>query len=267
MNIKNKNYAQIDGFRNQKGLKRVFDKNGELVATVGKEEIYDKHGDKLASFEGYEKVGRKKHAVYKTKSGEKYTFSKGKLSLNGAPLGFAIKAVRAFPLLTAMIAAVFAVSVAVVSINHDYIPEDYTPVITVYDANGSWGNYGTVAVFDDKIYPGTSGVYEFHIKNSNNFEVEYSFSLDHFYDNEELSSFPLLYKLKLGKTYLTDKWANANELVFDSIIINSKKTQEFVLEWFWPFENEVDNNIDTWLGADHGKYVLNINLTAQVYKR
>ena len=245
----------------------MYDKNGKHVATVSEEYIYDHRGEKIASFDGYEKVGKKKQKVYKTEKGKKFTYSKGKLFHEGSTFGFLVKKIRPFPFLTSLIMAVFASSIPVVSINHIYISENFVPTISIYDVNGDWGDYGTVAVFDGLIYPSKAGSYTFFIKNSNKFEIEYSFSLDHFYNGKAISSFPLLYKLKLKYTYLTEDWVNATELVFDSVVINSNVKQEFVLEWYWPFENSSDNNIDTWFGADNGKYFLNINLSAQVYER
>lgn len=259
--------AQFNNLPVKKGAKKVYDKKGNEIGVVDSDYIYNSNGARIAKFDRYEKRGLKKVPIYNSENGE-IVYEKNKLVCGKEVLGFSLKKVKYFPFFTLMLALVFSLCSTIISINHIYISQTFTPTITVGDSvSGSWGSSGTIMVFDNKIYPGKHGTYTFFIKNSNEYEIIYSFSLDHFYNGEEISSFPVLYKLKLGETYLTDVWLNANELHFDDIIINSSVKQAFVLEWYWPFENEEDNNIDTWLGVDNGKYSLELNLTAQLYER
>ena len=49
---------------------------------------------------------------------------------------------------------------------------------------------------------------------------------------------------------------------FTDLIIADRSTQQFALQWYWPYESGNDS-LDTYFGKDHGEYSIVISITAQ----
>ena len=243
-------------------LNKVYDENGNVIASINKSQIFDKKGNTVAVFEKHIKEKSTKASLYSSNLGD-FVCIKNQVFFNGETFGWISKKTKYFPLFTVFLAISFMLSVFIVSVNHINIPEDFKPTIVVADIGGSWNPQKTVAVFDEKIHPGSSGEYCFTIKNSNEFEIEYAFSLDHFFNGLIIEEFPLLYKLKLKDRYLSDEWLSAKELSFDNIVIHSGQSQIFTLEYYWPF-NSSNDEFDTSIGIAGGVYSIKLNISAQV---
>ena len=249
----------------KKGDKKIYNSRGEHLLTINDVNITNKEGVQIARFQGYRRKGFSKIAVYSSPNGE-YTFSKNKLTHNNQILGWSLQKVRYIPVFVILAAFIFMISTSIVSFNHIQIEEDFKPVVVVSDINGAWNSKDTVVVFDQKIYPGKSGEYKFSIVNTNEYEVNYSFVLNHFYNGIEIKTFPLVYKIKLGNKYLTENWLQAKDLSFDDITVFANESQVFTLVWEWPFENGKDN-IDTRYGIRSGVYSISMTLSAQLNVR
>ena len=137
------------------------------------------------------------------------------------------------------------------------------PILDITDNNGSWEAQGAVAVFGESVCPGSSGKYEFALRNPHAFEMNYSFSITPRYNGEAYEYFPLRFRLRMNNVLMeTEEWLGADELAFSEMYIMAATTQSFTLEWQWPFEAGTDEN-DTLLGKYGGGVSMILNLRAQ----
>lgn len=170
-------------------------------------------------------------------------------------------------LLCALVLLLVATIVFISLIN---LPFTGRPIIDIRDNNGTWEAQGTIGVFDSTLKPGSSGEYEFVIRNPYNVDLSYSFHIEDKYEgNIETDYFPLTFRLRMNNKRVpadgfpdTDKWLTVDELRYTELQMPAASDQAFTLEWRWAFENGNDED-DTLIGGDGGKISLVLALTAE----
>lgn len=246
------------GYLDKKG--NLVDKKGNLIGSFAmKEKVVDKNGEEIIKVKYISTDGK-----YEGNDSEEKIYRNGKLygdyskqkhhkdKIKGSS--------RPFIILTILLIVLFIFG----SVVYDTL-ENEVPVITITDEVGSWEQQEKVDVFDEKICPGSQGEYKFVIDNESIQKIEYRINIKHFYNNEEVEYFPLVYRLKKEFKYLTGiNWVQASELNFDELLLTGGKDQNFVLEWKWPYEGESDE-LDTLLGYSQGTYYITIDVKAEIY--
>ena len=113
-----------------------------------------------------------------------------------------------------------------------------------------------------KIAPGVSGTYEFDVINNRKSKVKYKINTS----NTNNSNINMEYRLKRDNEYVIGNestWVKINNLNLTNVLLNSKSTHSYTLEWRWPYEGGIDN-IDTEIGeTDGAKYELKITVYAE----
>lgn len=259
------NKSEFDCSTIKKKDKKIYNAQGQHIVTASENAIIDREGNEIAKFKGYKRKGLRKIKVFEAADGE-YLLDKNKLSKNGKTFGFGVSKVRYVPIFSIISAIAFMFSMSIVSLNHVHVEEDFKPVVHIVDINGVWNAEKVVAMFDNTIYPGKKGSYKFAVVNTNEYEIKYSFSLDHFYDGKQIEVFPLRYKLRIGNKYLCDDWLTAVEMKFYDIILFENESAVFTVEWQWPFESGRDY-FDTQLGIFNGVYNVKLTLQAELFER
>ena len=64
----------------------------------------------------------------------------------------------------------------------------------------------------------------------------------------------LKYRLKKNNEYIIDKWVKVDKLNTKEFILNKDETDKYILEWKW-----FDDDLDSFIGENMDKYLLNIN--------
>lgn len=103
-------------------------------------------------------------------------------------------------------------------------------------------------IFKDKIAPGITGSYLFNVHTNTN--IKYSIVMD------KISKYDinLKYRLKKNNEYIIDKWVKVDKLNTKEFILNKDETDKYILEWKW-----FDDDLDSFIGENMDKYLLNIN--------
>ena len=136
------------------------------------------------------------------------------------------------------------------------------PEFEITDQNGEWTAQGEIAVFDNKINPGSEGEYKFIIKNDSGEKLKYGFKLsEQIGSNNEVSPF-MQYRLKMDNIPLDDEWHYAGVDYSDIEILSGSK-HLMTLEWRWPFESGNDIN-DTLIGSTQGQLSVHMSLWAEI---
>ena len=72
------------------------------------------------------------------------------------------------------------------------------------------------------------------------------------------------YKLKKGDTYLIDHYVAYNELNLEDVVLNSKDSDDYYLEWKWVGDNdENDTSIGHTASSTDVEYSLKITVEAE----
>ena len=148
------------------------------------------------------------------------------------------------------------------------LPGEIIPEFSITDRKGSWESQGTIAVFDEKIKPGSEGEYSFILKSETaDCPLRYGIRFHEYLSNEiEGAEKFMQYRLKLDGVNIDSDdtgWHYVNELDYYDIIILPGTEHLFTLEWRWPFEIGKDDN-DTLIGRVGGKYSLVFYAWAEV---
>lgn len=145
-----------------------------------------------------------------------------------------------------------------------FMPQNGIPEFEITDQQGSWQSQGEIAVFDDEIYPGGEGSYEFIIRSECTERLVYGFRLSEFLVNIGQDTRPFMqYRLKKDNVYIDDGEWHYVGLDYNDIIILPGSEHLMTLEWRWPFESGLDAN-DTLLGVAGGKLGVSLFLWAEV---
>ena len=128
-----------------------------------------------------------------------------------------------------------------------------------------WEVHGKIAVFDDMIYPGTEGQYQFIIRNESEADLYFGFALREFVDTTVTTHRFMQYRLQMSGDYLgnNDGWRYASEMAYQKLHILPGGEHLMTLEWRWPFENGTDGN-DTLLGVAGGQLSIHFLVLAEV---
>lgn len=263
-------------FRRKRGAKIIYDAKDRFLGTASKKGIYDLNGENVALFsrkENKEDLSGKNHKIriyavgeedaFYISDGSVYSTSGEEEKLIGTCEVTERSPVRI--VLFALLAVFLALLIVFIAIIN--LPFDGRPVIDVKDSNGSWEAQGVVGVFDDKVLPGSSGEYEFVIRNPYEVALDYSFSLTPKYEGnvkiEDIGYFPLTFRLRMNNALVeTDNWLTVDQLSYTELSMMPNSDQSFTLEWRWAFDGENDYE-DSIFGADGGKISIVLNLTAQ----
>lgn len=133
--------------------------------------------------------------------------------------------------------------------------------INVLDNYKTWQEETDINIFDDstyvvkgKIAPESAGTYQFVIKNSTSYNVEYDVKF------EETNNYHvnMKYRLKKNNDYLISDWVSYSELSQEKIKLNSNSTDTYYLEWKW-FSSSNDNSVGSNINS---KYGLSIDIKA-----
>ena len=266
-------------FRRGRGAKVIYDAHDKILGSVSKKKVFDLNGEEIAFFVRIEKKedsskknnkirlytvdceGEEKDGFYLS-DGRLYTVSGEDEMLLGTYEVTERDPVRIA--LLAVLAVFLALFIAFVTIIN--LPFEGRPVIDVKDENGAWEAQGVIAVFDDKVLPGSNGEYSFVIRNSYEVSLDYSFSLTPKYDGIDIADidyFPLTFRLKMNNALIqTDRWLTVDELSYAKLSMMPQSDQSFTLEWRWAMDGG-SNYGDTLIGSDGGKISIVLNLTAQ----
>lgn len=142
-------------------------------------------------------------------------------------------------------------------------PKASIPEFEITDQQGEWKAQGKIAVFDDKIMPGSEGQYQFIIKNDSEHKLRYGFNLSENIGNINQNANPFMqYRLKIDNIVVSEQWQYAG-FDYSEIEILSGSKHLVTLEWRWPFEGGNDGN-DTLVGFTDGQLSVWMNLLAEV---
>ena len=132
-----------------------------------------------------------------------------------------------------------------------------------------WQDNININIFEDsakiskvngKIAPESKGIYKFSINNGTKYNLKYKIS----FKEKNQHNMNMKFKLKKGNTYLVDQYVSYNQLNIDNMILNTKKSDTYYLEWKWLGDN--DSN-DTAIGNNAKNsdisYELKINVEAE----
>lgn len=124
------------------------------------------------------------------------------------------------------------------------------------------GNHNTSTIYGRKVIaPGAFGSYQFRVKNTEDYVVEYGIRLED--EDENHPSLPMKYRLKAGSAYLDgNQWQTAADLQTGTKTLSPGSSEYYTLEWKW--ETVSDSN-DTSIGSQTGnpRYILKIRIGAQ----
>lgn len=249
-----------------KKYRAVTTPQGEYLCGVSSKNVCDLNGNVLAEFsheQEMESDGKEFTVrVYRSVQYGDFTVKDNTLWLGEELLGsMPAKKKRAPLILLGATCLLLALTIALIALID--LPYAETPVIDVKDDNGSWSAQGTIAVFDDKIMPGSDGEYEFIIRNPHDIRLSYSFTIGERYNGEPVENFPLEYRVRVNNALIgSEQWLSAEELHFGDLLLMAQSDYLVALEWRWPFEGE-NNAVDTQFGADGGEYSLEFELTAE----
>ena len=136
------------------------------------------------------------------------------------------------------------------------------PEFEIADQNGEWKAQGEIAVFDNKIKPGSEGSYKFIIKNESGEKLRYGFELTEYVGKDNLDITFMQYRLKMDNVPIDDDWHYAG-MEYKDIEILPGSRHLMTLEWRWPFESGNDSN-DTLVGRSEGQLSVRMNLWAEI---
>lgn len=242
--------------------KLVFDDEGKVLCGINGKFICDLNGKVIAKFAAYEKGNNTKQSRYDSNFGT-FRFVGKNLYLNdiriGQTKGGPSKSSVTLLVITCILLSLVFGFVALID-----TPNDDVPAIALEDKDGVITAERKIAVFDNMIAPGSDGSYRFDINNHNGRNLLYSFEVVELYNGEEIDNFPMRYRIKMNNIYILNEnyWVTSDKLSFDDLNIADRSTQEFTLEWYWPFESGNDT-LDTYFGNSHGEYSIVVKVTAQ----
>ena len=132
--------------------------------------------------------------------------------------------------------------------------------LTVFDDDIIWGISSEINIFEDSLYdnrhliaPHSTNTYEFIIRNSTGFNVDY----DLYFDECNPQNINMKYRLIHDGRYLAGsetEWVSFDELNQYANRINHKSEKAYYLEWRW-FDSENDTEIGE---MDYADYKLTI---------
>lgn len=124
------------------------------------------------------------------------------------------------------------------------------------------GNHNTRTVNGQTVLsPGAAGSYQFRVKNTEAYDIEYRVRLADTDENQP--ALPMKYRLKAGSVYIDGtQWQTAAEIEAGMRTLIPGASDFFTLEWKW---ETVSDSSDTSIGKQTGdpQYILTIRINAQ----
>ena len=146
-------------------------------------------------------------------------------------------------------------------LDNDFYANDKTIV--------KWQDETNLKIFEDstniskikgKIAPESEGTYKFIVNNGTIYNLKYKVT----FIETNNHGMNIKYKLKKGDTYIIDHYVSYSDLDMDNILLNTKSSDTYYLEWKWVGDS--DNN-DTQIGKNANssniEYSLKINIEAE----
>lgn len=247
----------------------VFDNENKILVGINKKSICDLNNLKIALFSHFEKQKNSQNKnvkvrVYTSKYGE-FRFYNGLLYLDSQNIG-AIKKKQDKKGIGILLMSILLLLLTFAIIMMIEVPDRSNQfTIKFYDNQTEWEDGKKIGIFPSTIQPGSEGNYSFSIKNTENVEVEYYFSISEVYNQQIITNFPMKYRLKINNLYVGDskEWLDGSKLKFDQLIISSRSKDIFTLEWKWPYA--ANDTTDTFFGIENGEYALILKMTAQYH--
>lgn len=264
--------APFDGTLSiKRGHKQIFDIHGAALGTVSNKCVRDLNGEVVGEFERKEKVlnseGKKKSCrVYKSSKYGSFKLAVTDFFMDGELVGRVPKKERnpAHIIMLSLASILLCLTLAFIILID--LPYSDVPKINVVDNDGSWEGRGVIAVLDDSISPGSSGEYDFVVNNPHNKMMKYDFVIKEYYNDAQVSDFPLQFRLRMNNALITtERWLSADELKYYEMLFMPDSSHRYTLEWRWLYEGESDD-VDTYFGRDGGKYKLVFELVAEIYE-
>jgi len=142
--------------------------------------------------------------------------------------------------------------------------EDLMGQIMVNDDNGNWLYQQRLNIFanaefdgENKIAPGSKGVYYFVVNNNTEVDLDYAISM---IESSEYD-IDMEYRLKVGNAYAIggpNDWVSAEYLNLDSVKVGVDDSNTYALEWRW---NSTSDEKDTEIGENmRSLYTLKIKI-------
>ena len=132
-----------------------------------------------------------------------------------------------------------------------------------------WQDETSLNIFEDssniskvkgKIAPESSGTYKFVVNNGTKYNLNYKISFSE--TNEH--GINMKYKLKKGDNYIVNNYVSYNELNIEDVLLNTKNSDTYYLEWKWVGDNDDnDTQIGTNAKSSNIKYDLKITVEAE----
>ena len=139
--------------------------------------------------------------------------------------------------------------------------DDEKEEVTIFDSDVKWMDTTQLKIFTDSVYrlegkiaPESSNTYQFVVKNSTKYKLNYNIS----FIETNPHHINMKYKLKKNDTYLVDHYVSFDELNVSEQILNSKTNDTFYLEWKW-----ISSDNDTEVGNIQANYALKIEVKAE----
>lgn len=152
-----------------------------------------------------------------------------------------------------------SVSGAIISEEKDILVYDEEVVYTM-DTPLNIFTHSVSHINGNKIAPGTENIYNFYIKNTNNFDIIYNLYIT----EENNYNINMKYRLKYKGEYIVGNengYVSAQELSQTNIELARNKLDEYALEWKW-----IESDNDTEVGRNlEANYKLNLKIVAQQY--
>lgn len=144
------------------------------------------------------------------------------------------------------------------------------PIFTIAERDWitkeQWEVNHTIAVFDETIHPGSSGEYQFILRNES--DVDLWFGI-HLFEriNTTISAHSFMrYQLTMDDVVVDNnkvEWHRAEEIKYQGIRLLPGADHLFSLKWEWPFENGNDEE-DTLIGVAGGTVSISFIVFAEV---
>lgn len=134
----------------------------------------------------------------------------------------------------------------------------------IRDDDGLYHNSNKLNIFSNPYYefkniiaPTSTNVYEFVVKNVNDFNITYSLKITE--DNQY--NINIKYRMKMNHKYVSgneDTWVTYEDLQQQNLLLAANSKDLYELEWKW-FESEND----TYIGSIDADYVLKISFDGE----
>ena len=178
------------------------------IGRVTNKYIFNRKGQKLATFSEIKRITLENGKSHRARV---YLGDDGSYEIVGVLVyrnGILIGRIKFFQKISNLIISLVLLLLfflAIIGLIIQFIPGPTPPVETYLDGqdkNGPWSDQKTIAVFDSQIQPGSSGEYEFSIVNKGNVDLLYSFTISEIFELQNVTDFPMQYRLEHNDEYL-----------------------------------------------------------------